>query len=339
MSFKNIIFIFGLILFPILCSADMGMPSVFTNFGGEYAYLSAILIFSLICLLEGYIIRGELKEDNEKKVVRIAFIINLVTLLIGYIFFFLNISFFINNIYFIFTATVIVEFFLLYLFFRDRSILKLLLTSIVMNVSSYFILFLLFALLGLIELISLAIIIYLIILALLKKTKMPISIVKIIAMILSILSIFSFFYFRTILIEKGILPDYYSFSPSKRDARIKADMDQLRTAAEVYKATTGEGKYSFLNYNVDASTCDIDNTFLAPGTDGNKACKDADLMIKGGLIVRMNSGTNENDVKYCVQKELNSNNYSFCVDYTGYAGSDINYNGCDSVNFDCKNDN
>ena len=112
------------------------------------------------------------------------------------------------------------------------------------------------------------------------------------------------------------------------DAKIKADLDQMRSAAEVYKIENNA--YSLLSSNVDASNCDITNTFIDTNTDGDKACDDAVKQLKGGLIVRINNVGGDN-AKYCIQKTLNASG-SFCVDSTGYVGP---MSGCDPVNYDC----
>jgi hypothetical protein len=117
-----------------------------------------------------------------------------------------------------------------------------------------------------------------------------------------------------------------------KDAKIKADLSQMQSAAEVYRVKNNT--YSLSSFNVDVSSCDTVDTFVATNTDGDKACDDAVKQLKGGLIIRINNAKDV-DAKYCVQKTLNVGG-SFCVDSTGYNGPD---DGCDNINFSCEDDN
>ncbi len=109
-----------------------------------------------------------------------------------------------------------------------------------------------------------------------------------------------------------------------KDAKIKADLDQIRSAAEVYK-TINDSYGSTTN---DGTTCDVASTFLAANSDGDKACDDAVAQLAGGLAVNIVTGSSG---KYCVQKSLNAGGV-FCVDSTGYAGANA---GCDDADCTC----
>jgi hypothetical protein len=128
--------------------------------------------------------------------------------------------------------------------------------------------------------------------------------------------------------------NYSNIDCNHVDGIIKADLDLMRIEAENYKALNN--RYSLLNYNIDASSCDIANTFIATETDADKACDEALSKIPGGMIIRINNSTG-NDAKYCIQKKFITYG-SFCVDSTGYIGLDSNYNDCDNINFTCKED-
>jgi hypothetical protein len=116
-------------------------------------------------------------------------------------------------------------------------------------------------------------------------------------------------------------------SNSAKDAKIKADLDQMRSAAEIYKVYND--RYSSVNIN--STTCDVAQTFVATNTDGDKACDDAFSQLPSGLLIRINNAK-DSGAKYCIQKSLNTGGV-FCVDYAGYAGSE---GYCDSKNLDCK---
>lgn len=116
-----------------------------------------------------------------------------------------------------------------------------------------------------------------------------------------------------------------------KDAKIKAMMDQLRTSAEVYKATTGNGAYGSAAIAGQA-TCAHANTFLASGSDAWKACEEILTAKAGGGAVLIHSSTGVTG-KYCVSKVLNDLSI-FCVDSGGFAGI-IAASTCDGTNYDC----
>lgn len=117
-----------------------------------------------------------------------------------------------------------------------------------------------------------------------------------------------------------------------RDAKIKAMMDQLRTAAEVYKATTGNGAYGSAAITSGSTCAGTANTFLATGLDGDKACVAAHAEYPtGALLINLTTGVTG---KYCVSKVLNDGT-RFCVDSSGYAGT-IAGDYC-AANQDCAN--
>ncbi len=118
------------------------------------------------------------------------------------------------------------------------------------------------------------------------------------------------------------------------DAKVKAQMDQFRTAAEVYKATTGGGAY-----NTTAGTVSITNactatanTIMVSGGDGEKACTNALADSAGTSAMHIINGTSA--PAYCFEMTLKGGG-EFCVDSTGYAGSTA---VCDSGNADCASD-
>ncbi|MDD5569280.1 MAG: type II secretion system protein, partial [Candidatus Pacebacteria bacterium] len=74
---------------------------------------------------------------------------------------------------------------------------------------------------------------------------------------------------------------------SAKDARVKATLDQIRTAAEVYKSGHGDA-YSAVaaDTNVTAldATCTATaSTFMATGEDPQKLCADAVTSDNGAL--------------------------------------------------------
>lgn len=106
-----------------------------------------------------------------------------------------------------------------------------------------------------------------------------------------------------------------------KDAKVKAAMDQLRTAAEVYKAGTGAGAYSSsgtspLNITACANNA---STMMTTGSDVLKACEAADDeldSVTDNIVMTITNGTSG---AFCAVIPLSTG--SFCVDSTGYAGT------------------
>jgi len=125
-----------------------------------------------------------------------------------------------------------------------------------------------------------------------------------------------------------------------KDAKIKASLDQLRTAAEVYKATSTDGAYKAVTDVDNGATCDVDASFLdndigsGVPTDANKACKEA---VSSGGTIRVQINAGGTTPAYCVCSTLNTSGTYFCVDSTGYAGAPATncITGCDSTTANC----
>lgn len=116
---------------------------------------------------------------------------------------------------------------------------------------------------------------------------------------------------------------------SAKDARIKADFDQLRTSAEVYKMTTAAGYGYCISGACSASvvTAGTASTFMATGTDASKLY--SDIIAQGAttpVIVIAASGT-----AYCVQASLNTGGW--CVDSSGNNGTTAS---CATGNIKCN---
>jgi len=117
-----------------------------------------------------------------------------------------------------------------------------------------------------------------------------------------------------------------------RDARIKAGMDQLRSAAEIYKLNSTTGVYSTADISA-ATACPTSGTsFLygAGGTDGQALC--ADIIGQGGTIL-INVSSSTSAPKYCIQSALPGGT-SWCIDNTGAVGTTA---ACDAT-YDCAAD-
>lgn len=110
------------------------------------------------------------------------------------------------------------------------------------------------------------------------------------------------------------------------DAKIKANLDQLRASAEVYKAN--HGYYGTVAVD-NGSVCLNANTFLG-ADDGLKACNAAHAEHTDGTIrVRVTTGTSG---AYCVSHTLIGGG-GWCVDSTGYAGPTSN---CGAASLTCE---
>lgn len=121
-----------------------------------------------------------------------------------------------------------------------------------------------------------------------------------------------------------------------KDAKIKASLDQLRTAAEVYKTTSNDGAYKASGDVNDGATCDVDASMLddSPQLDANKACEEA---VSSGGTIRVQINAGGTSPAYCVCSTLNTSGTYFCVDSTGYAGAPATdcTTGCDSTTANC----
>ena len=120
---------------------------------------------------------------------------------------------------------------------------------------------------------------------------------------------------------------------SAKDARIKAAMDQMRSAAEIFKLNNS-GQYATAAVAVTA--CPSTGTsflFGTGGTDGAALCADVQSQSANAWVIDIsNSSTTP---QYCIQKVLATNTLSWCVDNTGYAGPTAY---CDATKYTCAND-
>lgn len=118
-----------------------------------------------------------------------------------------------------------------------------------------------------------------------------------------------------------------------KDARIKVGIDQMRSVAEIYKSVNGKYSNSIINYSSKTECPEIEDSFLALGSDGDKACKDIQMQNpKGELQIRVNNLTDK-DAKWCFAKRLLTQKEYFCADYTGYFG---NSSGCSESDYKCN---
>lgn len=119
-----------------------------------------------------------------------------------------------------------------------------------------------------------------------------------------------------------------------KDARIKAAMDQMRSAAEVFRLNDANGRYADTAVSGGTSCTLTGNDFLygTGGSDGQALC--ADIVSQGGtMTININNSTSA--PKYCVQSTLNGGG-SWCIDSTGGVGS-TNIS-CDTSTLDCAAD-
>ena len=126
-----------------------------------------------------------------------------------------------------------------------------------------------------------------------------------------------------------IIVSMSSAQNSAKDARIKADMDQMRTVAALYYNTTG----AFANYGTVTTNgaCATAGTNFVVGTDG------------AALVTDMNSqqattptcwGPTTTLTTYCVLKTLNGGSgvtHYWCIDSNGWSGNPSTTDGCTSA--------
>lgn len=120
-----------------------------------------------------------------------------------------------------------------------------------------------------------------------------------------------------------------------RDARITADLGQIRSQAEIMYSEDGD--YS----NVDCDSSVPDDCSACP-PELAKLCEDVESQSQGGgLTVHNNGSSPTGDAKYCAYSPLlsqtNGNDQWFCVDSSGVAKaitSDPSAS-CNSSSFTC----
>ena len=98
-----------------------------------------------------------------------------------------------------------------------------------------------------------------------------------------------------------------SRSGDEGDSKIKSSMSQLRSIAETYKFTIGEGYY--------------EAEMFASGT--GKTLIDS-IVDNGGSFIESTPIVNE--ISWCLAVQLNNGNW--CIDYTGYS---VNNKKCSTV--------
>ncbi len=114
-----------------------------------------------------------------------------------------------------------------------------------------------------------------------------------------------------------------------QDARIKSDIGQLRTLAEVVYDNNGS-KYTTVGdcFNSDAGAIAA-NCF---GSEASVLSLRADAASAGGSVTSASS-----DTAYCVESVLKSNTTSsFCSDGTGVAKVNTTVGVCSSTNISCN---
>lgn len=123
----------------------------------------------------------------------------------------------------------------------------------------------------------------------------------------------------------------YTTSSSARDARIKADMDQIRVIANIFK--TNNNNYNNTGTPVKLTDCtSVAKTFTAE-TDYQSLCKDMSTQGAGAWLINIKSGSTV--PAYCVAKKLNADSI-WCIDSTGYTGAVLSMDICGSSSFSCS---
>ncbi len=97
-------------------------------------------------------------------------------------------------------------------------------------------------------------------------------------------------------------------SNSAKDARIKEDMDQMKSVASIYLFTTG----ATTSYGTATVLGSCATAGFATSTDGALLC--TDINAQGGTAAVLNISTTP---AYCFSKALNTGSLYNCVDSTG----------------------
>jgi len=95
-----------------------------------------------------------------------------------------------------------------------------------------------------------------------------------------------------------------------KDARIKADLDQMRSVAAIYYNTTGSNTYGTAGTSVQGAAANFSGV-----TDGLSLYTDIGTQTSGARV--LNIGTS--GLTYCFSVVMNSSTY--CVDSTGKVGT------------------
>ena len=96
---------------------------------------------------------------------------------------------------------------------------------------------------------------------------------------------------------------------SAKDARIKEDMDQMKSVASIYLFGTGANT----SYGTAVNLGSCSSPSFATTTDGTLLC--TDLNSQGGTAAVLN--ITATGPAYCFSKALNSNSLYNCIDSTG----------------------
>ncbi|HRU20955.1 MAG TPA: prepilin-type N-terminal cleavage/methylation domain-containing protein [Candidatus Paceibacterota bacterium] len=104
-----------------------------------------------------------------------------------------------------------------------------------------------------------------------------------------------------------------------KNARIQSDLDQLRTTAEIFKLTNGNGSYcsgTGCTVAITATTSVANTAHFLDATFGDGQRLFADISGQGGAPVMYVTAT-----AYCVQASLNGTTSKWCIDSLGNNGS------------------
>jgi len=96
-----------------------------------------------------------------------------------------------------------------------------------------------------------------------------------------------------------------------KDARIKADMDQMRSVAAIYYNTTGTGT----TYGTGVAGA---ATNFSGVTDGLSLYNDIDSQTAGAIVLNIQASP----AAYCFSVVLNTGNY-YCIDSAGKVGTAV----------------
>lgn len=114
------------------------------------------------------------------------------------------------------------------------------------------------------------------------------------------------------ILSGTIVVSMNSRSGDEGDSKIKSSMSQLRSIAETYKFTIGEGYY--------------EDEMFTSGT--GKTLIDS-IVDNGGSFIESTPIVNE--ISWCLAVQLNNGNW--CIDYTGYS---VNNKKCSTSPYRCS---
>lgn len=317
----------------------MVMPLAFIGEGVFYAIFTGCIFVLIVWGVEAYAIKTKLK-DNTKKPLKVSFIANAITSLMGVVYFFLLLHYFsfiilllekylgefISVLFFVLLAPFYITFYteahILKKYYKIYPYKQLKNVSLQMNITTYFLFF--FLILATIDKIGMLIlstpILAYYLVRLFQMYTFEMNIKKHKQYIYStLIVIITFAVMATVTIGPLAPPQKYSGRERAHDASIKATLAGARANAELYYDNNSN---SYKGLCSDSKTVGSIKQTISQYDEIPYLCQDSEQ-------------------KYCISAQLPSSIRDaakyFCIDSTGYADTTL-HNYCTDGNYNCSSD-